>query len=116
MEKCDLMLVHKYFDVIASKYFKYVENVIVSLPEVNIPVFSLGGTQLFYSNSIRYAFLDCEVRSPFKIIQPETSMPTTRKQKKARKSRGLEMLSDIENLDIMLGENHFNSRKRETKV
>ena len=31
-------------------------------------------------------------------------MPTTRKQAKARKSRGLEMLSDIENLDIMLGE------------
>ena len=31
-------------------------------------------------------------------------MPTTRKQKKARKSRGLELLSDIENLDIMLGE------------
>ena len=40
-------------------------------------------------------------------------MPTTRKQKKARKSRGLEMLSDIENLDIMLGENHFNTRNRE---
>ena len=40
-------------------------------------------------------------------------MPTTRKQKKARKSKGLEMLSDIENLDIMLGENHFNARKRE---
>ena len=40
-------------------------------------------------------------------------MPSTRKQKKARKSRGLEMLSDIENLDIMLGENHFNSRERE---
>ena len=35
-------------------------------------------------------------------------MPTTRKQKKARKSRGLEILSDIEILDIMLGENHFN--------
>ena len=34
-------------------------------------------------------------------------MPTTRKQKKARKSRGIDMLSDIENLDIMLGENHF---------
>ena len=33
-------------------------------------------------------------------------MPTTKKQKKARKTRGLEMLSDIENLDIMLGENH----------
>ena len=40
-------------------------------------------------------------------------MPTTRKQKKARKSRGLEMLSDTENLDIMLGENHFNTRERE---
>ena len=40
-------------------------------------------------------------------------MPTTRKQKMARKSRGLEMLSDIVNLDIMLGENHFNSRERE---
>ena len=40
-------------------------------------------------------------------------MPTTRKQKKARKSRGLEMLSDIENLYIMLGENHFNTRERE---
>ena len=34
-------------------------------------------------------------------------MPTTRKQKKARKSRGVEMLSDIENLDIMLGCNHI---------
>ena len=40
-------------------------------------------------------------------------MPTTRKQKKARKSRGLEMLSDIENLDIMIGENHFGARERE---
>ena len=30
-------------------------------------------------------------------------MPTTRRQKKARKSRGLEMFSDLENLDIMLG-------------
>ena len=30
-------------------------------------------------------------------------MSATRKQKKARQSRGSEMLSDIENLDIMLG-------------
>ena len=36
-------------------------------------------------------------------------MPTTRKQKKTRASRVLEMLSDIENLDIMLGENHFDA-------
>ena len=40
-------------------------------------------------------------------------MPTTRKQKKARKSRGLEVLSDIENLDIILDENHFNVRERD---
>ena len=33
-------------------------------------------------------------------------MPTTRKQKKTKKSRGLEILSDIENLDIMQGERH----------
>ena len=33
-------------------------------------------------------------------------MPSTRKQKKARKSRGLEMLSNIGNLDIMIGERH----------
>ena len=43
-------------------------------------------------------------------------MPTTRKQKKARKSRGVEMLSDIEKLDIMLGENHFNARERESSL
>ena len=40
-------------------------------------------------------------------------MPTTRKQTKTRKSRGLEMLSDIENLDVMLGGNHFNETERE---
>ena len=40
-------------------------------------------------------------------------MPTTRKQKNARKSRGLEMLSDIENLDIMLGENHSSRVERD---
>ena len=34
-------------------------------------------------------------------------MPTTRKQKKTRNSRGVEMLSDIKNLDIMLGGNHL---------
>ena len=43
-------------------------------------------------------------------------MPTTRRQKKARKSRGIEMLSDIENLDIMLGENHFNRNERDESV
>ena len=43
-------------------------------------------------------------------------MPVTRKQKKARKSRGVEMLSDIENLDIMLGENHYSRKERDESV
>ena len=43
-------------------------------------------------------------------------MPTTRKQKKTRKSRGLEVLSDIENLDIMLGGDHFNRAERERSL
>ena len=34
-------------------------------------------------------------------------MPTTRKQKKARKSREEALLSDIENIDVRLGENHL---------
>ena len=40
-------------------------------------------------------------------------MPTTRKQKKTRMSRGLEILSDIENLDIMLGGDRYNGTERE---
>ena len=43
-------------------------------------------------------------------------MPTTNKQKKARKSRGLEMLSDIENSDIRLGETHFDTVEREESL
>ena len=40
-------------------------------------------------------------------------MPTNRKQKKARKSRGAEMLSDVENLDIMLGGNPLERKESE---
>ena len=40
-------------------------------------------------------------------------MPTTRKQKKARKSREAEMLSDIENIDIMLRGNHLERERSE---
>ena len=43
-------------------------------------------------------------------------MPITGKQKRARKSRGIEMLSDIENLDIMLGENHFSRNERAESI
>ena len=40
-------------------------------------------------------------------------MPTTRKQKKARKSRGAEVLSDIENLDTMLGGSNLEREESE---
>ena len=41
-------------------------------------------------------------------------MPTTRKQKsRARKSREADKLSDIENLDIMLGSNHLETEESE---
>ena len=40
-------------------------------------------------------------------------MPTTRKQKKARKSREADMLSDIENFDVMLGGNHLEREESE---
>ena len=43
-------------------------------------------------------------------------MPTTRKQKKSRKSRGLEVLSDIEHLVILLGGDHFNRAERERSL
>ena len=41
-------------------------------------------------------------------------MPTTRKHKsKAKKSREADMLLDIENMDIMLGSNHFEREENE---
>ena len=43
-------------------------------------------------------------------------MPTTWKHKKARKSTGLEMLSDIENFDVMLGGNHSSDVDREESL
>ena len=50
-----------------------------------------------------------------KYYNQDFLMPTTKKQKKTTKStsRGLEMLSDIENLDIMLGGNHFERKESE---
>ena len=43
-------------------------------------------------------------------------MPTARKQKKTRKSRGVEIISDIENVDMMLGENHFSRNERDESL
>ena len=53
--------------------------------------------------------IHCFISSPFQ-------MPTTRKQKKTKNFRGIEMLSDIGNLDIMLGENHFNRNERDESL
>ena len=43
-------------------------------------------------------------------------MPTTRKQKKARKSRGQEMLYGRKNLDIMQGRSHFDRDESEDGI
>ena len=43
-------------------------------------------------------------------------MSTTGKKKKARMSRGQEMCSDKENLDIILGGNHFNREESEDSI
>ena len=42
-----------------------------------------------------------------KYYKRDFLMPTTKKQKKARKCRGAEMLSDIANLDFIVGGNHL---------
>ena len=41
-------------------------------------------------------------------------MPITRKQKKARKSREVDLLTDIENLVVMLRRNHLEMDDSET--
>ena len=43
-------------------------------------------------------------------------MPSTRRQKtKARKSREADLMSDIENMDIMLGSPHFGDIEGESR-
>ena len=43
-------------------------------------------------------------------------MPTTIKQNKAKKSRALQIMSDIENLDVILVWNHFDSEESEDNI
>ena len=43
-------------------------------------------------------------------------MPTTSKQKKARKSRGLEIMSDKKNLDVKLCGIHFDREESEDSI
>ena len=57
-----------------------------------------------------------QIRKPaflMKYYNHDFLMPTTRKQKKTRMSRGLEMLSDIENVEIMLAGNPFEREESE---
>ena len=95
---------------------KYVQNASVTLLGVHIWVFLLRGTQSYFAcyNSVRklkqfnvqIAHPNFPNRNNSTIFTLISSKPTTRKQKKARKTRGLELLSDIEDLDIMLGGRH----------
>ena len=77
---------------------------------VYIPVSLLRGTLIEFLHTLikiqTFSLLNFPISNNSSVCARILSTPTTRKQKKARKSRGLEMLSDIENLDIMLGERH----------
>ena len=75
---------------------------------VYIPALLIRRTQFVNSQSIVLISQNTLFRSEaIRILLLGFSpMPTTRKQKKTWESRGLELLSDIENLDIMLGERH----------
>ena len=82
------------------------------------PLFSLGGHNLFKLLTVQFNIKSTvfELRLIHCFISSSFQMPAARKQKKARKSRGIEMLSDIENLDIMLGEKHFNTSERDENL
>ena len=61
---------------------------------------------LLFDTLIFTRFKNLKLAFLIKYYDQDFLMPTTRKQKKTKKSRGLEMLSDIKNLDIMSGGNH----------
>ena len=72
-----------------------------------------------YPPSVRLTSKHCfrdKTNSLFYLDPFSNAYYAKRKQKKARKSRGIETLSDIENLDIMLGENHFNGNEKDESL
>ena len=76
---------------------------------LSVSIVRFENTFLNYKTpEILFSGLDNSIFDPdlLQCLQPEN-------RKKARKSRGLEMLSDIEKLGIMLGEKPFNARERE---
>ena len=83
------------------------------------PPCSLGGHNLLFNlRTVQFNFKNAvfELRLIHCFILSSSQMTTTRKEKKTRKSRGFEMFSDIEKLDIMLGESHFNRNERDVSL
>ena len=70
---------------------------------------------ILLSQPIKYLLLFVCKPKTIQILQLQSSlMPSTRKQKaKARKSREMDMMSDFENMDYMLGNNTVNTIERE---
>ena len=82
-----------------------VRNVSVTLSGVSIPIPLLRETLVIFTRSDKGTFKTV----PLLIFRFQVSILGFLQcllQGKARKSRGLEFLSDIENLDIMLGKRH----------
>ena len=60
------------------------------------------------------ALVDKGIGWSIQIFPNKTFMPSTRRQKaKARKSREMDMMSDLDNLDVMLGNGSDNPKERE---
>ena len=95
-------------------------NVTVMPQRVYIPVTILRQTickiLIDHQTCSKPTQYDFPIRSNSNVITRIFFMPTTRMQKKAGKSRGQEVLSDIENLDIMLGGNHFDEEESEDSI
>ena len=69
--------------------------------------------RLLLNSTIKYCFR-AKTNSLFYLEFPSNAY--YKKAKKARKSRGIEIFSDIENLDIILEENHFNRNGRDESL
>ena len=113
------MMIVKSYDLSWSKYVKNVCVCVSSFQKYKYPYPCRKAHTLYFSSFDKdvhkYKRFHCLFSGidNSSIQTGSVLMPTTRKQKKARKSRGLEILSDIENLDLMLGENHFNDTGRD---
>ena len=69
--------------------------------------------RLLLNSTLKYCFR-AKTNSLFYLEFPSNAY--YKKAKKARKSRGIEVLSDKENLDIILEENHFSRNERDESL